>query len=229
MSRAIEQLRAEILAKVAEAAAKGLVDEVTTLAALAKDCDVALQTTKNLEAQVERIREELRNMDHPMANPGGPSYLKRTTGVAEKHSRKAGGREWGRHNREIWLAGAKRNCNVELRCLGEVTYQTASGKRVGIPYASEAPQRTYPWWLGLPDVQPYYVVLLCETTGGQLLDFVLDHPCVSRIWRSLSRDGNHHVKFHVKRNGPNWELKLMDGPLVLLNEYHRPDAAAVLR
>ena len=147
----------------------------------------------------------------------------------EKHSRKAGSRQRGREKREDWVGNAVRNLGVPLRRLGEVTYETASRKTVGIPYASEAPQRTYPWFLGLPDVQPHYVVLLCETTAGELFHFVLDHACVSNIWGSLSRDADHHVKFHVKRSGANWELKLKDGPLLQLNEYCLPGAASILR
>ncbi len=215
----IARLRGEILRRVAEAANKGLTDEVATLASLAKNCDAALQTTKSLEAEVGRIREELRNMDHPGAGVASSTILRSSADVMQKHSRKTGSRQRGREKRENWVVAARRNAGVRLRRLGEVTYETASGKRVGIPYASEASQRTYPWWLGLPDEQPYYVVLLCETESGDLFDFVLDHRCVSQIWSSLSSDANHHVKFHVRRSGPNWELKLKNGPVVALNQY----------
>ena len=225
----IERLRGEILRRVVEAAKKGLTDEVGTLANLAKNCDAALEMKKGLDAEVERIGEELKSMDQPRPAVLSAPILRSPAGALKEHSRKAGSRQRGREKREKWVMTAMRNPGVRLRRLGEITYETASGKRVGIPYASEAAQRTYPWWLGLPDEQPHFVVLLCETETGELIDFVLDHRCVSQVWGSLSRDTNHHVKFHVRRSGPSWELKLKDGPLVQLNEYHRPGAANILR
>ena len=64
----ISQLREEIFRKVAEAAQKGLSDQVARLASLAKNCDSAIETMKGLEAEVERIREGLKNMEHPATN-----------------------------------------------------------------------------------------------------------------------------------------------------------------
>jgi len=224
----IPQLREKIFRKVEEAASKKQTDRIAMLASLAKECDAALEMMETLEDKVKRIKAGLENTGAVPGVSNSPS-LRFTAGGSGKHSRKAGGRERGRENREKWVIDAQRNLGVRLRPLGEVTYQTASGRTVGIPYASEAPQRTYPWWLGLPDEQPYYVVLLCETTEGKVFDFVLDHHCVSQIWGSLSRDDNHHVKFHVRRSGPNWELKLKDAPIIPLNEFHNSGAGRILQ
>jgi hypothetical protein len=227
----IQQLREEIFRKAVEAAQKKQTDRIAMLASLARECEAVLETMKSLDDNVKRIKTELENRENIDAVPSvsNSASLRFTAGASRNHSRKAGGRERGRENREKWVIDAQRNLGVRLRRLGEVTYQTASGKTVGMPYASEAPQRTYPWWLGLPDEQPYYVVLLCETTEGKLFGFVLDHHCVSQIWGSLSRDDNHHVKFHVKRSGPNWELKLKDGPIIPLNEFHNSGAGRILQ
>lgn len=227
--KVIFELREEIFRRIADAAKKGLTDQVARLASLAKSCDSVMETLKAVDAEVERIREALRNVEHPMTNVANRASLRPSLDVIDRGSRKSGSRERGRELRDDWVGNALRNYGVRLRRLGEVTYETASGKSVGIPYASEAPERTYPWWLGLPDKQPYYVVLLCESTEGQVIDFVLDHRCVEQIWSSLSRDANHHVKFHVKRSGPNWELKLKDGPTIQLNQYHRNEAANILQ
>jgi hypothetical protein len=226
--KVILQLREEIFRRVAEAAKNGLTDQVARLANLAKSCDSAIESMKGLEAEVERIREGLKNLEHPMTNRTVAAE-KPLAHLPQKGSRKAGSRERGREIRDNWVGRALRDYGVRLRRLGEVTYQTASGKMVAIPYASEAPERTYPWWLGLPDKQPYYAVLLCQTTDGRVFDFVLDNRCIAQIWGSLSRDANHHVKFHVRMSGPNWELKLKDGPVVQLNEYHRDEAPNILQ
>ncbi len=225
----IEQLRQAIFGKIADSAKKGLTDQVARLASLAKRCDSAIETIKGLEADVDHIKEELKKMEQPIVNVAGSTSSRSSIEARKQGSRKAGSRERGREVRDNWVGNALRNLGVRLRRLGEVTYQTPSGKTIGIPYASEAPERTYPWWLGLPDKQPYFVVLLCETTEGQVVDFVLDHRLVEQSWGALSRDSNHHVKFHVKKSGPNWELKLKDGPIIQLNQYHQGEAANILQ
>ena len=48
-------------------------------------------------------------------------------------------------------------------------------------------------------------------TECEVLDFVLPSDRVSKLWNSLSRDENHHVKFHVFRRGAGYELALKGG------------------
>jgi len=215
----INRLRQDIFARIADDAKKGLTEEVTRLATLAESCDVALQTASRLENEIDRIREELKNVGKPYKVSVAQQTLPSSPNRSEKHSRKTGSRGRGREVRDAWIAKAMQNHGVRVRRLGEVTYETASGKRVGIPYASEAAHRTYPWWLGLPDEKPDYAVLLCETDSGEIADFIFPSDFVSRIWNSLSRDKNHHVKFHISRRGANWELKLKDGPSLVINQY----------
>jgi hypothetical protein len=94
-----------------------------------------------------------------------------------------------------------------------VKFRTDSGKIAGIPYASEKPRRPNRWFLGLPDQRFDFVILLCETDTGTLLDFVFTPNFVSEIWPSLSvQDSIRQVKFEVcRRSVDDYELKVKGG------------------
>jgi len=89
---------------------------------------------------------------------------------------------------------------------------------VGIPYASELEIRPDSWFLGLADEPFEFVVLLCETSSGQMLDFPLAPEFVKGIWSALSRS-NGQVKFHVLRTGATYELRIPGGQLVPITQY----------
>src|SRR5262249_10174012 len=96
----------------------------------------------------------------------------------------------------------------------KVIYKTKSGKIVGIPYAQEIPQKEPDrWFLGLPGQHFDIVVLLCEASNGELLDFVLPPEFVAEIWDSLSCDKRGQVKFEVLRQLDDDKLAMKNGRL----------------
>lgn len=104
---------------------------------------------------------------------------------------------------------------IQLRRSGrsKVIFETKSGKTIGMPFANEYPSRKPGrWFLGLPDQNFDFVILLCETDSGALLDFVFPTDFVSDIWGLLSRQKSHGpVKFEVFRCRTDDELKVKDG------------------
>lgn len=214
----IQQLRKQIMSQIGTAAESGLTSEIARLATLAKACDAALQMANDLDGEVIRIAEELTDMNRSHSSLVQPvAHL--PASLSGNQHRKTGARERGRNARTKWIDKAAQKHGIRLQRLGEVTYKTPLGKTVAISYASEDPGRTYQYWLGLPDTQPDYVVLLCEEQIGALVDFVFPPEFVGKIWKSLSKDANHHVKFHLLHTGPNWEMKLKNGPLVPITQY----------
>jgi hypothetical protein len=97
-----------------------------------------------------------------------------------------------------------------------VIYKTHSGKIVGLPYARELPQKgPGRWFLGLPQQHFDFVVLLCETSQGELLDFVFPPDFVGEIWDSLSsaERGQGDVKFEAIRQPQDDKLAMKNGRL----------------
>src|SRR5579863_219172 len=110
----ISELRSEIFSLVAEAAKKGLTNQVANLARLAKTCDAALGTATGLDAEIGRIKQELKNTN--LAKTDLASHVSYPLGdTLLKHSRKTGGRERGRRAREQWASKAMKDHGVHFR------------------------------------------------------------------------------------------------------------------
>ena len=175
-----------------EAAMKtGDMNAVIKYARIIKEADGGLQATS---LAVERISTQLELDSELSTSTEGD----RPSSSADLPSRKARGKA----SRDEYLRRL-RTKGIDLSRLKGRTFQTSSGKRVGIAYASEI--NANKWWMGLPDEQYDVVVLLCETSLGETLDFVLPPDFVNRVWRRLTLS-NEQREWHVVKGGPNYEL-----------------------
>lgn len=175
-----------------EAAMKtGDMNAVIKYARMIKEADTGLQATS---LAVERISTQLESNSELSTSTEGD----RPSSLADLPSRKARGKA----SRDEYLRGLLTK-GIHLSRLKGRTFQTSSGKRVGIAYASEV--NANKWWMGLPDGQYDVVVLLCETGSGETLDFVLPPDFVNRVWRRLTLS-NEQREWHVVKDGPNYEL-----------------------
>lgn len=182
-------------------------DEILRLARMAKDLETAIRTLKATVSQVangltpNRLRSP--GEDRPKPGTGGVPELDALSNKAK-----------GNRLREEWLRGAKER-GIRLHRFKGVIYETESGKRVGIPSATEV--QPSKWWLGLPDEHFDFLVLLCKPKAGQVLDFVLPSELVDKVWPLLSRHGDYK-KIHVQQSGVNYKLEPGAG-FFAINEY----------
>ena len=174
----------------------GQMDGVIKFARIIKEVDDSLRASS---LTVERISAQLESDDDAPALTEAP-HLQRPSSRAELPSRKARGKACRvEYLRRLHSKG------INLSRLKGRTFQTSSGKRVAIAYASETLPNT--WWMGLPDEQYDVVILLCATTSGETLDFVLPPNFLNRVWGQLTLASNkQHREWHVVRSGPNYEL-----------------------
>lgn len=186
----------------------GQMSGVIKFARIIKEADEALQ---GMTLAVERIAGRLEtDQDVSAPAPQQPS--------SPSSSAKRSWREQGNACRDEYLRGL-RTKGIELRRLRGRLFQTASGKRVGISYASE--RQPDKWWMGLPDEHYDIVILLCQTSTGETLDFVLPPDFVNKVWDRLSSTNKASKKqreWHVHRSGPNYELEPKAG-LGHINSY----------
>lgn len=213
----LKRLHDETLASIGRAAGRGITDEVIRLGRVAEQCRTALKKLQDLEAEVAAIEARLREAPGTGTNSleGAPS-VESSASVPGKLSPRARAKQ----GRSAFL-GKLRSQGIQLRQLDELVFQTTSGKKVGMPYATELEDLPDRWFLGLPDERFDIVVLLCQDGSG-LHEFVFPSGFVSQIWHSLSR-GKHGVKrgvkFNILRNGPNFELRLIGGVLKQINQF----------
>ena len=169
----------------------GDMNAVIKYARIIKEADGGLQAT-NLA--VERISAQLESDSEISTSAGGD----RPPSSTDLTSRKARGKvARDEYLRRLLSKG------IHLSRLKGRTFQTSSGKRVGIAYASEINPNK--WWMGLPDEQYDILIFLCETSLGETLDFVLPPDFVTRVWHRLTLS-NEQREWHVVKSGPNYEL-----------------------
>jgi len=203
------QLRTQAFQRIADSAKKGRTDEVIRLGRIPKECEDAMDLLKSLESQIARIEVELQrsNPRPQVSEVRAKEGLKGPTRASSQVSPRRKANEV----RTAYVNDLSHKLGSHLRRRSEVIFETQLGKSVGMPYATELTNLPDRWWLGLPDEHFDFLVLLCETDSGELLDFVFPPEFVSEIWSSLSRDGKKHVKLNVFRSGVDYELRLKDG------------------
>ena len=110
---------------------------------------------------------------------------------------------------------------ITLKIQEGVLAATPGGQRVALPFAREINPNA--WFLGLRDDHlrnlNLAVVLLCETSAGEVLDFILPPDMVGQFREKLSLSKGHR-KFNVRRNGDTYYLRLApQGTRLDISEY----------
>lgn len=198
--------RREAERKIRAALDNGHMDEVLRLAAAAREYDNALCLLRNAAQRIVGTTEADDAVDHPV-EARVPADQASAPNMLSKNAR-------GKLRRAEYIRKLEAN-GIRLSHTKGRIYETASGRRVGIAYASEViPQK---WWMGLLDERYDVVVLLCESRSGKVIDFVLPPGLVHKAWPLLSRNGKQR-EIHVLQAGVNYELEPGKG-LGKINEY----------
>ena len=202
----VATLKRKAEARIREALSQGRMDEVIKLAAAVQELDNA---SRAHALAAERVASALsvappqhtvvKPLDRPPQGATGATMTKNERGKACRET----------YIRELSTRGIRL-----FRVKGRI-YETTSGRRVGIAYASEV--LADKWWMGLLDEKYDVVVLLCEPRSGNVLDFVLPTDFVRKAWPLLSRNGKQR-EMHVHRIGVNYELEPGKG-LGKINQY----------
>jgi hypothetical protein len=202
----LPELRHQIFQQIGRAAREGDTREVNRLARLAKDCDDAGSLDESLSHLITRITVELAPQNH-QPNVREPDATLKVTGNNLKPADGPSPRQKANQIRTAYVNELSQKLGYNLRRRSEIIYETQSGKVIGMPYARELGKLPDRWWLGVPDERFDFLVLLCETSTGDLLDFVLPPDFVKQVWNSLSRDSNGYVKVNVFKTGLDYELR----------------------
>ncbi len=202
-----KELRAKIKRKLEEANVREDFSEVVRLGRIAQELGEIENDEMRITERKERIAAELRPRNsEQVLNPG---ELEITQNLSAKAK--------GDSIRSRWVQNLHHE-GITLQRLRGKRYETISGIKVGIAYASELAIRPDAWFLGLADENFRIVVLLCEPGDKNVVDFVFTQDFVRRIWSRLSRS-HGQVKFNVVKSGSNYELRLSGAELVSINEF----------
>jgi hypothetical protein len=201
--------------KLSEGASSESPEKLATLIQVIKDCEAASQQLGRYEEVYMRLTGALNGEERRGSELGQTretaSVLGRQPDTPSRSQRMADADKV----REEFLS-ARRSEGINLYGLrGKRLYQTETGKRAAICYASED-KRGDLWWMGLPDEHVDTLVAICRASSGEVFDFVLPHYFLAQArFRKERRSGQ--LEFHVKRSGPNFELT--EAPGKHINEY----------
>jgi hypothetical protein len=202
-----KELRAKIKRKLEEANVHEDFGEVVRLGRIAQELGAIENDEMRIAERKERIATELRQRgSEQILNPA-------ELGITKDLSAKAKGDSV----RSRWVQNLHHE-GISLQRLRGKRYETLSGMKVGIAYASELDVRPDAWFLGLADENFSIVVLLCEPSDKNVIDFVFPYDFVKQIWNRLSRS-HGQVKFNVVKSGSNYELRLSGAELISINQF----------
>lgn len=166
-----------------------------------EECARARAQITELEGLASRLETGAPGKQYPVVV--GPAVGKTFVTTTSQPYRNRSGKREGKAERNLLLQQAQK-AGAVLHSQGLRIYGTASGKRVGIGFATEDTRGDL-WWLGVPNVALDVAILLCRSSAGERLYFMLPSDFLSKIRPFLSTNRNDLI-FHVRRNGFNFEL-----------------------
>jgi hypothetical protein len=210
----LSNLRAMLLKKVEVSASEGNVAGVTRWSGALERCQALEEEARNLE---ERAREFKDSLEPSIEQPPQAAA---TNGSAKINagSRTATAKSRGAAARSAWVDKLSAK-GVVLTGHGK-RYQTGTGKRVAIAFASELSYRPNKWFLGLKDEPIDIAVLLCQDTGKRLYEVVLPVSDLGISWSMLSRSAvGTQLKFNVRKDTHEWLLEIPGSNPVTVTKY----------
>ena len=132
-------------------------------------------------------------------------------------------KELGMRVREGYISRLQQR-GVRIEQVDRVQAKTPSDLWVAMPFAKE--QRPNRWFLGLPEAEVtkrmnngrMAIVLLCQSSTGDTLDFVLPQSKVREIVPHLSKSQGQ-LKFNLKKVGSRYHLVIPNKPTVDVSDY----------
>lgn len=195
----LKKLKAKAMKKIGEAAAEHNTSRIRTLSGLANRIEEDQRALSEIEERANAYVAEL--SESTSASPSSSTFKDIIEDIS-KTVRKTSRHGKGKDARKMFVDSGPR-LGFHLTPTGGRLYQTTSGNKVGIAFANE--QKPDRWFLDLKNEDYDVVVLLCKRGTGEMLDFVLPHEMLKKIWASLSRHADS-VKFNIIRDGDNYYL-----------------------
>lgn len=183
----LSAMKADILQKVASAAAGGETQQILTLGRKLDLVDKLLQRTLDLEREITKLLT---------ADQEVPTMVERSRREGET------GREGGENARAAMIQTLS-TAGIRLTRVKGATYKLQTGALLGIAYATERqPNR---WFLGLTRGRFDHAILLCEESPERVHPLFLSAEFLASHRLSASGDG---IKFNVTRSGNLFHLNI---------------------
>ncbi len=182
----------EILQMISRAAAQHDTDTVITKALELKGINSIDENSSQTSVNANKIND---------ANRSG---ARRTSSMMTEMSAKKKGAI-----RKTEFVETAKHKGIILRKIKGSTYKNEGGEEIGLAFASEKMER---WFLGLKKGIYLKVVLLCETSDGEVHPIIIPTKLYKENESKLSRDKNGQMKFNILLNNGEsyWKIPSAD-------------------
>ncbi len=193
----LKKIKGKAFSEIRSASEQGNLTKISHFAEIATEAEKLLTSYDCLEKSVINLEQKLVfqkdvriNNDKRMEQP---LPLPESRNIGEKPFK---GKAWGKNERGQYIQFLKSN-GIKLVHKQGTIYLTQNGRKVGIAAANEV-LKNQKWFLGIDDGNYDFIVLLCKSSSGELLDFVLPKSFLSGVWGKLSKSGSN-VKFNISQ------------------------------
>ena len=209
----LSKVRSETLAQIAAAASNGDAHAVINLSQKSREIETLLAGFQQLRVALEVL--EGRNMDRngkpdKQMEAQSPHGMESASSVVTQSYARQNG-----HTTRANYVTALRQQGYALHAIRETQFETPSGNRVGIAFATE--RKPNCWFLGLPDNNYSAIILLCKHNNNELLDFFVSGQTLQGFQSRLVASGGQ-LKFNVRKSGGNYTLLVPGANGVGLNK-----------
>lgn len=199
---AITQLMDEkthVLGKIAEAAQRGDSQDVLALGERLEKVESLIRRHDNLVRDISSLNGE---DSRSKTIPSPRESLATQRSKEQNGPRLTSGRGIGKTIRSAFLKELVEK-GIHLRQMKGTIYETQSGQRIGIAFATERkPDR---WFLGLPLGGFDHAILLCERETGDTVEFWLSKNFFDDYGNNMSHSGDQ-MKFNIARRGSGYVI-----------------------
>ncbi|GAK55966.1 hypothetical protein U27_02927 [Candidatus Vecturithrix granuli] len=108
--------------------------------------------------------------------------------------------------------------DIHLTHLEKRFYKTKTEKLVGMTFASELKEKPGKWFLGLPERDYKFIVLLCEKYDHEMLNFVFPEEFLQNYMHQFSRSGSN-LKFIITLKNNRYYLFIPTIPDIDVNRF----------
>lgn len=197
----LENLKVKILAKIGEAAKKGVTEEITEGARIIEEIERLIKKCEEISYNVDTLEKRV---DSPN-NMNKISTTQMDDILISEKSEYLSPKKKGKAYRDRLIYELEAR-GISLFHVEGTTYKTKKGGLVGIAYASERISNR--WFLGLPSNDYSSVILICESKKGNFLNFILPEDFLRKNIKKLSRDDYGQIKFNIFLKGGHYYLRI---------------------
>lgn len=192
------------------------------MAAAKAETDTVISHTKLLEKIKEFEKNsylELESLEKKIFHPDQKDIDVLSKETHQLNDKKVSAKEKGRIRRNNFIKKLE-SLGIVLSRVKGVKYRTQNGSLIGIASASEDVKRNNYWFLGLPKGDYDTIVLLCESSKGEVYNFILPDAFYKQNESNFSRDSNNEqVKFNISLRDRKFLMTIPYMDPVTINGY----------